>query len=172
MLTKHADALALRPGILHVTAAEKSTGRNKKIEIRNDTGRLSQAEIQRMINEADEFRDEDQQTRQRVHARHRLETYLYACKQALDEYRGSTISPSEMSSMLRAWNETRRWLDTNQSADTEQFDEEYQALERKCQRVMAKPRASDGKPRYGRPASYEDDDEDEDYSGPRIEEVD
>ena len=123
-----------------------------------------------MIDEADEFRDEDQQTRQRVHARNRLETYLYACKQALDEYRGSTISPSDMSSMLRAWNETRRWLDKNQAADTEQFDQQYQTLERKCQRVMAKVRATDEKPRYGRRTSYDDDDDD--YSGPRIEEVD
>ena len=145
-------------GILHVTAAEKSTGRNKKIEIRNDAGRLSQAEIQRMIDKADDFPAEDQQTRERVHARNRLETYLYACKQVLDEYRGSAISPSDMSSMLRAWNETRRWLDRNQSADTEQFDLGYRALERKCQRAMTKARGSD-----------EDDD---DYAGPRIEEVD
>jgi molecular chaperone DnaK (HSP70) len=64
-------------GILHVSAEDKSTGKSNRIQIRNEKGRLNPSEIQRMLDEAKRFEEEDRKQRERVEARNRLEQYLY-----------------------------------------------------------------------------------------------
>ena len=150
-------------GILHVTAEDKSTGRNKKIEIKNDKGRLSQAEIQRMVHDAEQYRAEDEHARERANARNRLETYLYSCKQAIDNYNGSSVSSSEKSSVINACDETQRWLDRNVTAEKDELEHHYKELERKCQRVMTKMHGKGEQQQSRNDASY---------SGPRVKEVD
>jgi heat shock 70kDa protein 1/2/6/8 len=147
-------------GILHVTAEDKSTGRNKKIEIKNDKGRLSQAEIQRMIHDAEQYHEEDERARERVNARYRLESYAYACKQAVENYNGSAISSSEKSSVINACEEIQHWLDRNQSAEKEEYEHHYRDLEKRCQRVMSKM--------HGKQQTHANNN----YSGPKVEEVD
>ncbi|CAF0894056.1 unnamed protein product [Rotaria sp. Silwood1] len=161
-------------GILQVTAEDKSTGRNKKIEIKNDKGRLSQAEIQRMVNDAEKYREDDEQARERVNARNRLETYVYSCKQAIENYNGSAISSSDKSTVLNACEETQKWLDRNRLAEKDEIEHQYKALEKKCQKVMTKMHGGgggSGGQQYGRSGSYHDGGNDG-YSGPRVEEVD
>ena len=157
-------------GILHVTAEDKSTGRNKKIEIKNDKGRLTQAEIQRMVNDADQYREEDERARERVNARNRLETYSYSCKQAVENYNGSAINDSDKSSVINACEDTQRWLDGNQLAEKVEIEHHYHELERKCQRVMTKMHGGGGGQQYGRSGSYGGGGGSQ--SGPRVEEVD
>ncbi|KPJ17595.1 Heat shock protein 68 [Papilio machaon] len=65
-------------GILNVSAKENSTGRSKNIVIKNDKGRLSQADIDRMLSEAERYREEDEKQRQRVAARNQLESYVFS----------------------------------------------------------------------------------------------
>ena len=150
-------------GILHVTAEDKSTGRNKKIEIKNDKGRLSQAEIQRMVHEADQYREDDERARERVTTRNRLETYVYSCKQAVENYNGSALSSSDKSTVLNACAEAQRWLDRNQTAAREEIDHQYKNLEKKCQKIMTKMHGS---------AQQSSRNGQGDHSGPRVEEVD
>lgn len=145
-------------GILHVTAEDKSTGRNKKIEIKNDKGRLSQAEIQRMVHDAEEYREDDERARERVNTRNRLETYVYSCKQAMENYHGSAINNSDKSTVLKACEETQRWLDRNQLAERNEIDHQYKNLEKKCQKIMTKIHGN------GQQNDH--------HSGPRVEEVD
>ncbi|OWR51028.1 HSP70 protein [Danaus plexippus plexippus] len=64
-------------GILNVSAKENSTGRSKNIVIKNDKGRLSQSEIERMLAEAERYKEEDERQRQRVAARNQLESYVW-----------------------------------------------------------------------------------------------
>ncbi|CAF4221879.1 unnamed protein product [Rotaria sp. Silwood2] len=161
-------------GILHVTAEDKSTGRNKRIEIKNDKGRLTQTEIQRMVNDAEKYREEDEQARERVNARNRLETYLYSCKQAVENYNGSAITDSDKSTVINACDEVQKWLDRNQLADKEEIEHHYSELERKCQRIMTKMHGGGGgsgsdKQQYNRSGSHSGSGG---YSGPRVEEVD
>lgn len=162
-------------GILHVTAEDKSTGRNKKIEIKNDKGRLTPAEIQRMVNDADQYREDDERARERVNARNRLETYSYSCKQAVENYNGSAINDSDKSSVINACEDTQRWLDGNQLAERDELEHQYRELERKCQRVMTKMHGGGGGSgaggqQYGRSGSYGGGGGS--HSGPRVEEVD
>jgi L1 cell adhesion molecule like protein len=157
-------------GILHVTAEDKSTGRNKKIEIKNDKGRLSQAEIERMVNDAEKYREDDEQARERVNARNRLETYLYSCKQAVENYNGSAITDSDKSSVINACEDMQKWLDRNQLAAKEEIEHQYSQLEKKCQRVMTKMHGGGGAggQQYSRSGSHGGGG----HSGPRVEEVD
>merc|ERR1719453_949230 len=62
-------------GILNVGAEDKGTGKNEKITITNDKGRLSQDEIERMVQEAEEFQEEDKKIREKIEARNALENY-------------------------------------------------------------------------------------------------
>merc|ERR1711871_1876198 len=72
-------------GILNVGAEDKGTGKNEKIQITNDKGRLSQDEIERMVKEAEEFQEEDQKVRDKIEARNQLENYVYSIKSQLSD---------------------------------------------------------------------------------------
>ena len=67
-------------GILNVSASEKSTGKSQKITIKNDKGRLSPEEIERMVAEAERFKEADEEVRQTIEARSSLENYMYEVK--------------------------------------------------------------------------------------------
>merc|ERR1711985_10036 len=62
-------------GILNVNAEDKSTGKSQKITITNDKGRLSKEDIERMVKEAEQFKEEDEAQRKKVDARNELERY-------------------------------------------------------------------------------------------------
>merc|ERR1712083_880937 len=72
-------------GILNVGAEDKGTGKNEKITITNDKGRLSQDEIERMVQEAAEFEEEDKKVREKIESRNQLENYVYSMKNTLSD---------------------------------------------------------------------------------------
>merc|ERR1712188_101923 len=72
-------------GILNVGAEDKGTGKSEKITITNDKGRLSQEEIERMVQEAEEFQEEDKKVRDKIEARNQLESYVYQIKNQLGD---------------------------------------------------------------------------------------
>ncbi|CAB3402132.1 unnamed protein product [Caenorhabditis bovis] len=124
-------------GILNVSAVDKSTGKSNKITIKNEKGRLSQAEIDRMVNEAKQFEQEDEAQRQRVAARNQLEAYAFQCKQALDEH-GSRLSPEDVQRAREACDETIRWMESNTLAEKEEIEAKEHELKQISQSIMAK----------------------------------
>ena len=72
-------------GILNVSAQDKSTGKQNKITITNDKGRLTKEEIDRMVNEAEKFRSEDEAQRDRIAAKNALESYCFNMKQTMED---------------------------------------------------------------------------------------
>ncbi|EDV44920.1 uncharacterized protein Dana_GF15894 [Drosophila ananassae] len=125
-------------GILNVTAKEMSTGKAKNITIKNDKGRLSQAEIDRMVNEAERYADEDEKQRQRISSRNSLESYVFNVKQAVEQAGSDKLSEADKSSVLDKCNESIRWLDTNTTAEKEEFDHKLEELTRHCSPIMTK----------------------------------
>ena len=121
-----------------------------------------------MVNDAEKYREDDERARERVNGRNRLETYVYSCKQAVENYNGSAITDSDKSSVINACEETQRWLDRNQLAEREEIEHQYKELERKCQRVMTKMHS--GGAGGGRSGQYNGGTGS--HSGPRVEEVD
>jgi heat shock protein 1/8 len=71
-------------GILNVSASEKSSGKSNKIAITNDKGRLSKEEIERMVTEAEKYKNEDEEMREKIDAKNNLESQLYQIKNAMN----------------------------------------------------------------------------------------
>merc|ERR1712129_656922 len=102
-------------GILNVSAIEKSTGKENKITITNDKGRLSQDEIERMVNEAEKYKAEDDANKNRVEAKNGLENYCYSLKGTInDEKVADKIPADDKKALEDKMAETIQWLDANQ----------------------------------------------------------
>ncbi len=72
-------------GILNVSAVDKGTGKSNKITITNDKGRLSKEEIEKMVNDAEKYKNEDEKIRKKVEAKNGLENYCYSMKNTLND---------------------------------------------------------------------------------------
>ena len=117
-------------GILNVSALEKSTGKENKITITNDKGRLSQDEIERMVQEAEKYKAEDDANKNRIEAKNALENYCYSLKSSISSDEVKDKIPADDKKKLEdAIEETISWLDANLSAEKEEFEEKQKALE-------------------------------------------
>mmetsp|Transcript_15871 Transcript_15871/g.21702 ORF Transcript_15871/g.21702 Transcript_15871/m.21702 type:complete len:678 (+) Transcript_15871:44-2077(+) len=117
-------------GILNVSALEKSTGKEQKITIKNDKGRMSADEIERLVQEAERYKAEDEANKARVEAKNGLENYVFQIKNSInDEKLAGKVSEADKKKVLDAVNSTTQWLDSNQSAEKEEFEEKQKALE-------------------------------------------
>merc|ERR1712152_35840 len=126
-------------GILNVSAVEKGTGKAEKITITNDKGRLSKEEIERMVNEAERYKGEDDQQRERITAKNSLESYIFNLKSSLDtEEVKSKLASDELSSAQSALDAALKWLDANQLAEKEEFEDKQKELETMSRPLMTK----------------------------------
>jgi heat shock protein 1/8 len=126
-------------GILNVSAIEKSTGKENKITITNDKGRLSKEDIERMVNEAEKYRSEDEQQRERISAKNALESYCFNIKSTMeDEKVKDKIDASDKEKVLSKCNEVVSWLDANQLAEKEEFADKQKELEAICNPIVTK----------------------------------
>jgi len=117
-------------GILNVFALEKSTGKEQKITIKNDKGRLSADEIERLVQEAEKYKAEDEANKARVDAKNGLENYVFQVKNSInDEKLAGKVSEVDKKKVIDALNSTTQWLETNQFAEKEEFEEKQKALE-------------------------------------------
>ena len=115
-------------GILNVGAEDKGSGKSEKITITNDSGRLSPEEIERMVQEAEEFAEEDKLERERVNAKNDLETWLFNQKSDLKEkYKGMEEDDKEQA--LDAVQDAIKWLEDNKEADKEDFTDKKAEVE-------------------------------------------
>jgi len=128
-------------GILQVSAADKGTGKSEKITITADKGRLSQEDIERMVREADEFAEEDKKVKAKIDARNGLESFLYNLKNTLnDEEKGvaGKIEEAEKKELLDLVDETLDWLEENNDAEAEEFEEKQKEVEKVSNPIMRK----------------------------------
>jgi heat shock protein 1/8 len=171
-------------GILNVHAVEKSTGKENKITITNDKGRLSADEIERMVEEAERYKAEDEVNKQRVEAKNSLENYSYNLRNTLnDDAVGGKLDASDKSALEGKVNETIAWLDANQSAEKEEFEEKQKELEAVANPILQKmgggggmpggmPDMSGGMPTGGAGPDMGGATDSGADAGPRIEEID
>ena len=117
-------------GILNVSALEKSTGKEQKITIKNDKGRMSQEEIERLLQEAERYKAEDDANKARVDAKNGLENYLFQIKNSLkDEKLAEKVAAEDKAKIQDAVATATRWLDDNQAAEKEEFMEKQKEVE-------------------------------------------
>jgi len=118
-------------GVLRVAAEDKGAGSKESITISNDQNRLTPEDIERMVNDAEKFADEDKALKEKVEARNELEGYLYGLKNQVKdkEKLGGKLSEEDTTTVMEAVDEGIEWLDENQEADPEEFKEQKKAVE-------------------------------------------
>ncbi|XP_039392100.1 heat shock-related 70 kDa protein 2 [Mauremys reevesii] len=147
-------------GILNVTASDKSTGKENKITITNDKGRLSKDDIDRMVQDAEKYKAEDEANRDRVSAKNSLESYTYNMKQTVeDEKLKGKISDQDKQKVLDKCQEVITWLDRNQMGERDEYEHKQKELEKLCNPIVTKLYQGGAGPAGG-------------AGGPTIEEVD
>jgi len=124
-------------GILNVSAAEKSTGKEQKITITNDKGRMSADEIERLVQEAERYKAEDEANKGRVEAKNSLENYAFQIRNSInDEKLAGKLSEDDKSKINDAISSTTSWLDSNQNAEKEEFEAKQKELEGICLPIL------------------------------------
>lgn len=147
-------------GILQVSAEDKGSGKSEKITITAEKGRLSEEEIERMVQEAEEFAEEDKRTKQRIDGRNALESYCYQLKNTLDdEEKPLDISEEDREALDEAIKEALEWLDDNQEAEKEDYDDKQKELEAVANPIISA--AYQAGPTEEEPDEEDEEDEDE-----------
>ncbi|CAB02319.1 Heat shock protein hsp-1 [Caenorhabditis elegans] len=156
-------------GILNVSATDKSTGKQNKITITNDKGRLSKDDIERMVNEAEKYKADDEAQKDRIGAKNGLESYAFNLKQTIeDEKLKDKISPEDKKKIEDKCDEILKWLDSNQTAEKEEFEHQQKDLEGLANPIISKLYQSAG----GAPPGAAPGGAAGGAGGPTIEEVD
>tara|TARA_Y100000589_G_scaffold330326_1_gene379627 strand:+ start:4457 stop:6415 length:1959 start_codon:yes stop_codon:yes gene_type:complete len=124
-------------GILHVTAEDKKGGSKKDIKITNDKGRLSQEEIDKMVAEAEKFKEEDDKMKAQVDAKNDLESYTYQLKSAAEDDKNA-LEETDRTQLKEKVDEVMKWLDTAQNAEKEEIDSMKKELEDVSKPIMEK----------------------------------
>ncbi|KTA96425.1 Heat shock protein SSB [Nakaseomyces glabratus] len=125
-------------GILKVTAVEKSTGKSANITISNAVGRLSSEDIEKMVNQAEEFKAADEAFAKRHEAKQRLESYVASIEQ--------TVTDPVLSSKLKRGSKTKIEAALADALSALQIEdgsaEEYRKAEVGLKRVVTKAMSS------------------------------
>ncbi|KAF0462691.1 heat shock protein 70 [Gigaspora margarita] len=119
-------------GIMKVSAADKGTGKSESITITNDKGRLSKEEIDRMVEEAEQFAEEDRMLRDRIESKNQLENFVYSLKNQVsdDGELGKKLSEEDKTTVKDAIKKTLEWFDEfSNSATKEELDEKREELQ-------------------------------------------
>ncbi|CAF1019486.1 unnamed protein product [Adineta steineri] len=126
-------------GILNVSAMDKSSGKESKITITNDKGRLSKDEIERMVSDAEKYKKEDETQRDRISAKNSLESYCFNMKTTIgDEKLADKIDAEDKKKITDTIEEALKWMEANQLAEKEEFEHKLKELEKICSPVMTK----------------------------------
>jgi len=153
-------------GILNVSAADKAAGKSEKITINNDKGRLSSEEIEKMVADAEKFKSEDDQQKERISAKNGLESYCFNMKSTVEDDKfKDKISESDRQTISDKCQETISWLDQNQTAEIDEYKHKQKEIEGICNPIVSKLYQQGQAPQNGMPSGQTN-------SGPTVEEVD
>jgi len=132
-------------GIINVSALEKGTGKTNKIVITNDKGRLSKEEIERMLAEAEKYKEEDEAEAARISAKNALESYAYSLRNTLSDSKvDEKLDAGDKETLNKAVSETISWLDASAEASEAEYTEKQKELEGVSNPIMQKLYASAG----------------------------
>jgi L1 cell adhesion molecule like protein len=146
-------------GILNVQAAEKSSGKSEKITISNDKGRLSKDDIERMVEEAEKFKESDNLLKEKLESKQRLESQIFQSKSMITDKLPAEIKESANNFL----SEKETWLNNNPNAEKSEYDAQIAELTTKMQEFTTSEPS---------PHQAEKEEEEEEKAGPHIEEID
>ncbi|WPK24722.1 hypothetical protein PUMCH_002006 [Australozyma saopauloensis] len=144
-------------GILKVDAVDKGTGKSKSITITNDKSRLSKEEIERMVEEAEKFAEQDAEVKAKIESRNTLENLVHSTKKSLgeDEF-ASKLDEDTKEQLNDLVSEAAEFLEDNyDTATSEEFIEQKEKLMKVVQKASEKL--------YSTTGDVNDDDEDVEF---------
>lgn len=157
-------------GILNVSACDKASGKSEKITIKNDKGRLSQEDIDRMVDDAEKYKEQDELIKQRIDAKNQLENMCYQMKSSLESDEVKTkLSEDEVKQIQDKVNETLSKIDNTENASTEDYQTWTQEFTQATSPIIQKLYSQDANMSGG---GATQNDQENSSSGPDIEEVD
>jgi heat shock 70kDa protein 1/2/6/8 len=107
-------------GILNVSAEDKASGKSQNIVITNDKGRLSKEDIEKMVRDAEKFKEDDENYKKKVDARNSLENMAYSMRNSSENVSDETKAKID---------DTIKWLDANQTAEVDEYEHKQKELE-------------------------------------------
>lgn len=159
-------------GILHVTAKDNTTGKSNDITIKNDKGRLSKEEIEKMVSDAQKYAEEDKKVQALIEKKNRLETYTFGLKKTLNDDK-LKMSDEDKNTVTELIETTTTWLETDHT--TEEYDKKQSELDAIIHPIMSKyskAGANSDEKENGSAENFESPMESTSNSEPHIEEVD
>ena len=148
-------------GILNVTARDQSTGKSSQITITNDS-RLSKSEIQRMVDEAEEYKVEDEAQRARLEVRNKLENYAFGVQNAVRECE-EKLGSEDKQKVEEEVGKVLSWVERNQLAEKDEYEHKLEELQKICTPIMTKLHAAGNSGQGPSPGASQ---------GPTVEEMD
>ena len=155
-------------GILNVSALEKSSGKKENITVTNDRGRLSQEDIDRMVKEAEEFKEDDMKQKEKVDAKNELEMLIFQCKSQLEKPEvQEKLNSEDKDKACARLNEIQTWIDNDEEKEKHQYEEKKKEIETLSMKLFQPPE-NNSETTETNNSSYEE----EQDNGPSIEEID
>jgi len=145
-------------GILKVTGVDTGTGKKKVITVSKGSGRLSEAEIEKMTQEAEKFADEDKKFRENTEAKQKLENYLYTTTQSISDDSVKSKLGEDAESIAATLKEAQTWLEANAEKEAEDYTAKYKEVEGACQPILSKVHGEGGG--SGGSGSFDDSEDD------------
>jgi len=157
-------------GIMNVSASDKSTGKIENITITNDKGRLSKEDIERMVNEAEQYKEEDEKTKARIDSKNSLEGYIFSTRTTIGEEKvKEALSEEDSETINTELGNLETWLESHPEEDAETYNSRLKQSQDKISEIVSKLyQQQGGEMPGGMPAEGSE----EDKSGVNIEEVD
>ncbi|CAI8507063.1 unnamed protein product [Hanseniaspora opuntiae] len=153
-------------GILTVSATDKGTGKSESITIKNEKGRLSQDEIDRMVEEAEKFAKEDEEIRTKIENRNKLENYAHNLKNQIETDLADKLDAEDIETLQDAIADTLEWLEDNsEDATSEEFEEKFNELSKTAFPITSKlyQQAGDAAGSDDYDGDFDDEEDDDDY---------
>jgi len=132
-------------GILKINARDKAGGKGADLTITNDRARFSEADIKRLVAEAETYAEQDAVQRDRVVAKNGLESYTYQMKQMTEDAKLDKLAETDKVAIREACDKVVSWLDSNQTAEKDEFEHQRKELEGICNPIISKMYASDAR---------------------------
>jgi heat shock protein 1/8 len=132
-------------GILNVSACEKSTGKSDSITVTNDKGRLSKEDIEKMVADAEKFKDDDEKAKQLIEARNNFENLVYQFKSTLNDGKtASQIDDTLKEKLTTVIDENIKWLEQNHHASKEEYEDKLKTFQEEMKPLQEKMMAGTG----------------------------
>lgn len=123
-------------GILTVSACEKSTGKSKKITITNEQGRMSKEEIEKLVKEAEKYKEDDLKRKETIESRNDLENYLYSMKSTIVDNEEAKVDDKDKQKIKDLVSKALQWLESNQLATKEEYDHKKDELNKNISPII------------------------------------